>query len=97
MVTVLFTPKEFPLVNLLPQGTQFTAAHFIDNVIIPLANRPAQQWEDITRRKTVFAFRRFQVPHCSACPRTDGQYWCVRVPHPPYSPDLAIADFYLFR
>jgi hypothetical protein len=31
------------------------------------------------------------VPHCSAYPKTDGQP-SVR----PYSPDLVIADFYLF-
>jgi hypothetical protein len=38
MLTIFFNPNEFIIVNLLPQGTSFTAVGFVRNVIIPLAS-----------------------------------------------------------
>jgi hypothetical protein len=43
MSMVFFNPKEFARVNLLPQDISFTAVYFVSNVILPLANRHAQQ------------------------------------------------------
>jgi hypothetical protein len=56
MLTVFLNPKEFALVNLLPQGRSFTAAYFVDNVTVPLANRQARQPGDISRRKLYLHF-----------------------------------------
>jgi hypothetical protein len=40
---VLFNPKEFIIVDLLPQDTSFIAVYFVNNAILLLANRHAQQ------------------------------------------------------
>jgi hypothetical protein len=40
---IFFNPKEFAIVNLLPQEISFTAAYFVDNGILPLTDRHAQQ------------------------------------------------------
>jgi hypothetical protein len=68
----------------------------VANVIIPLANRHAQQVGDISRRKLHL---HFDNSKCHIARYVQGEmasHRCVRVPHPPYSPDIAIADFYLF-
>jgi hypothetical protein len=44
MLMVSFNPKEFAIVVLLLQDTSFTAAHFVSNVILTLANQHAQQF-----------------------------------------------------
>jgi hypothetical protein len=54
MLTVFFNKKESAIVNLLPQGTPFAAAHFVGNAIIALAKRHAQQQSDILRPKLYF-------------------------------------------
>jgi hypothetical protein len=96
MLTVFFNPHEFAIVNLLPQGRSSTAAYFAENVIVPLVDRHAQQVGDIADRNLQLHFHNSrchtarQVQDEMVCRR------CVRVPHPPYSPDLAIADFSLF-
>jgi hypothetical protein len=43
MLMVFFNPKEFAIVDLLPQNRSFTAVYFVSNVILPLANRYAHQ------------------------------------------------------
>jgi hypothetical protein len=48
MLMIFSNPNEFVIVNLLPQGTSFTAVSFADTAIIPLAGRHAQQRGDIT-------------------------------------------------
>jgi hypothetical protein len=86
MMAVFFNPKAFARVYLFPQGTVFAAAHFVDKVIIPLASRHAQQLGHIAGGKLLL---HFDNPKS----HTDR---CVRAPHPPYSSDLAVADFHLF-
>jgi hypothetical protein len=43
MLAVFFNPKEFAVVDFLPQGTSFTAIYFVNNVILLLANRYVQR------------------------------------------------------
>jgi hypothetical protein len=43
MLMLFFNPKEFAIVDLLPQDTSFIAVYFVNNVILPLANRYVQQ------------------------------------------------------
>jgi hypothetical protein len=51
MLTVFFNPKEFTIVDLLSQDTFFTAVYFVNHVILPSANRHAQQLGGIDCRK----------------------------------------------
>jgi hypothetical protein len=55
MLTVFFNPMEFTLVNLLSQGTSFTAAYFADNVTIPSASQHPQRG-DIAGRRLLLHF-----------------------------------------
>jgi hypothetical protein len=96
MLTVFFNPKLFARENLLPQGTSFTAVYYVENVIVALANRHAQQVGDISRCKLHLHFDDVKCHPARYVQEEMASHRCVRVPHPPYSPHVAIADFYLF-
>jgi recombinational DNA repair protein RecR len=49
ILMVVFNPKEFAVVDLLLQDTPFTATYFVNNTILPLANRQAHQIVNIGR------------------------------------------------
>jgi hypothetical protein len=96
MPTVFFNPKDFALVNLLPQRISFTVAYFAYNVIMPLANRHAQQWGDMARHKLHLYFDNSKCHTARHVQEEMASHRCVPVPHLPYSPDLAIVHLYLF-
>jgi hypothetical protein len=99
MLVVFFNQKEFARVGLLPRDTSFPGVYFVNSVILPLAHRYAQQLGDVGRRKLHL---HFDNSKCRTARHVQGQmasHRCARVSHPtapPDSPDLAIADFYLF-
>jgi hypothetical protein len=93
MLTVFSNPMEFASVNLLPQSASFTAARFANNVIISLANPLAQQRGDVACRKLHLHFEYSKWHTAGHVQEEMARHRGVRVPHPPYSLDLAIADF----
>jgi hypothetical protein len=95
MLTV-FNPNGFATMDLLPQGDRFTARYFIDPISKPLSQEHAMKLVDIAgiSLRSYFANSR-----CHTTKIVSEEMICLkgkRVPHPPYSPDLAIANFYLF-
>jgi histone-lysine N-methyltransferase SETMAR len=49
-----------------------------------------------TRTKLIIHADNARVHWAKKCEPLLGQKWVVRAPHPPYSPDLAPCDFFLF-
>jgi hypothetical protein len=96
MLMVFVKPKEIVVVNVLPQGTWFTAIDFVDNAIIPLVNRYSQPWGDIARRKLHLHFDNSKCHTTRDVQKQMANHRWIRAPQPPYLPDLAIADFCLF-
>jgi hypothetical protein len=94
MLTVFFNLKEFATMDLLPQNTSFTTGYLATNVILPLAIRHAQQLRDIGRRKLYLHFDNSRCHTAQHVQEQTVNQRCVRVP--PYSSDLAIAEFNLF-
>jgi hypothetical protein len=95
ILTVFFNPKEFAIDDLLPQDTSFTTIYFVNNVILPLANRHAPQLENIGSHKLHLHFDNSKWHTARHVQEQTASRRCVRVPHWPCSRDLAIADFYL--
>jgi hypothetical protein len=96
MLTAFFNRKEFAPVNWLPQGTSFTMAHFVDSVIIPLANRQVQQRGDIACGKLHLHFDNSNCHTARYVQEEMASHLCICVVPPLHSPEFAIADFYLF-
>jgi histone-lysine N-methyltransferase SETMAR len=92
MVTIVWDPQCFHLVDALPKGQKFNANYYIDRILqLLLESRStgrgpgliihADNARSHTARKT-FKFCRENRLEIA--------------PHPPYSPDLALSDFFLF-
>jgi hypothetical protein len=74
----------------------FTAVYFVNNVILPFVHRHAQQLEDIGRLKLHLHDDNCKCDTARYVQEQTASHRYGHVPHPPYSPDLAIADFCLF-
>jgi hypothetical protein len=96
MLTVFFNPRAFAVINFLPPGTPFNAAYFVSEVIIPLHQLHSTMRGDNARRKLRVHFDNSPCHTAREVSEEMSRLRCRRVPHPPYSPDLAICDFYLF-
>ena len=91
MITIMFTKHELLLVDLLPQGQSFNCEYFISNVMIPTL----QRFQEVTGRKKA----KLHLDNCRVHNSKKSYEWynlnhIIRIPHPPYSPDLAPSDFF---
>jgi hypothetical protein len=96
MITVFFQPYSFRVIDILPQNTTSTAAYFSEHVAQPFHQLYRSGTPDNRPRKLHL---HFDNPRCRTAQFVIQQMEylrCKRIPHPPYSPDLVICDFYLF-
>jgi hypothetical protein len=96
MFITFWSPLEFPVVDKLATGAKMDSDCFIPNVLAQLERK---MFPDGRRR---YAKRlTIHLDNCSV--HTSGaseayltEHSMIRLKHPPYSPDLAPSDFYLF-
>jgi histone-lysine N-methyltransferase SETMAR len=92
MVTIIWNPQGFHLVDALPKGQKFNTHYYIDRILQPLLESRstgrgpgliihADNVRPHTAQKTLKFCRENRLE---------------MAPHPPYSPDLAPSDFILF-
>jgi hypothetical protein len=81
ILAILFNPMEFVKLNLLPQGTSFTAVYLVANVTIPLASRHGRQQRDISRQKLHLHFDNSKYHAARHIYEQTARHRCVRVPH----------------
>jgi hypothetical protein len=92
MVAITWNPWGFPLIMALPKGRIFNAEYYRDDILAALTQL---QREDDGRKLVVHAdnARAHTAQKCRTFCEENG----LRLaPHPPYSPDLAPSDFFLF-
>jgi histone-lysine N-methyltransferase SETMAR len=95
MLTIVWNPSGFHLINILAKGCTFNSTHYITEILSPLADWRLTEAGGCKRKLIVHADN--ARPHVAR--QTIGfleQNGMKRGPHPPYSPDLAPSDFYLF-
>jgi transposase len=92
MVTVAWNPLKFPLIMALHKGRTFNTEYYHDNILAALTQL---QPEDESRKLVVHAdnAKAHIVQKCRTFCEENG-LWLA--PHPPYSPNLAPSDFFLF-
>jgi histone-lysine N-methyltransferase SETMAR len=92
MVTIAWNPLGFPLIVALPKGRTFNTEYTHDNIFAALTQL---QPEEDGRKLVVHAdnARTRTAQKCRSFCKENG-LWLT--PHPPYSPDLAPSDFFLF-
>jgi histone-lysine N-methyltransferase SETMAR len=94
MLTIVWSPGSFHLVNVLPKGFKFNASYYATQILDPLSKWRRTQVGCTNRKLTVHADN--ARPHTA---KMTSQFMeqnsMQRAPHPAYSPDLAPSDFYL--
>jgi hypothetical protein len=95
LVTIAWNPDGFYLIRLLPKGMKFNSTYYIHGILPPLL--------DWYKARCGVAQQNLVIQADNARPHTAKVVsdFCEEnqitvAPHPPYSPDLAPSDFYLF-
>jgi histone-lysine N-methyltransferase SETMAR len=95
MFTIVWNPRGFHSIKVLEKGGKFHAGHYIAEILESLS-----QWRSIEaagNERKLLMYADNVRPHVA---KLSTQYFnenrAKSAPHPPYSPDLARSDFYLF-
>ena len=95
MLTVFRNAEGFLSADLLPEGMHFNSEYFINNILEKIFQNTAERRAECHRKVTLHFDK--ARPHTT---RKVIQYMDVhhmkRTPHPPFSPDIASSDFFLF-
>lgn len=95
MVTIFIGAKGLLLAEVLPHGQHISGQYFLEKILEPLANMRFKDGAGGTRPPMVH-FDNARVHTCQKCARFLEESGLERLPHPPYSPDLAPCDFGIF-
>jgi len=96
MITVMWSISGIIVLNMLPKGESFDSSYFIDNIIYEADQNPTiQKWRK-TYGKIWVHLDNCRVHNSRVSMERMKQIKFERTPHPPYSPDIAPSDFFLF-
>ena len=96
MITVIWGVHGIYLVDILPEGASFNSEYFIEHIITPLENMRNEIWSESDRRKIWLHLDNCRVHNSKQSSEKIEASGFKRTPHPPYSPDVAPSDFFLF-
>lgn len=96
MLTVFWNPSGFLVVDFLPEGQKYNSEYFIDNILIPLRSEIDKKLKKKTQSKFYLHLDNCKVHTSKITSEKIKELDLIKVPHPPYSPDIAPSDFYLF-
>lgn len=95
MLTIFWNVNGFPIVNVLPENEKFTANYFINAILEEIYQKIRLPCNNVPRK--------ISLHYDNARPHTARKvaryletHRMKKVPHPPFSPDIAPSDFYLF-
>jgi hypothetical protein len=95
MITTVWNPSGFYLIKFLPKGFKFNASYYVTQNLDPLSVQRGTQIGRTNRKLIVRADN--TRPHTAKVTLDFRERNTMkRVPHPLYSPDLALSDFDLF-
>jgi histone-lysine N-methyltransferase SETMAR len=92
MVTIVWSVDGFHVVDHLPNGVKFNADYYANHILIPLLDSNAF----VPPKKLIVHADNAPVHRAEKCQKMMQEFEFERAPHPPYSPDLAPSDFFLF-
>jgi histone-lysine N-methyltransferase SETMAR len=95
MVTIVWNPLGFHVIDVLPNGSKFNAKYYTNKILSRVSEWRQEQRGGVARRLIVHADN--ARPHTAAISTSFlDENGMMKAHHPPYSPDLAPSDFYLF-
>jgi hypothetical protein len=96
ILTVVWNPHGFHLIDVLPKGSKFDAGHYI-SLILSAFPEILAPYQDYPRRNFVIHADNAR-PHCAKIVTLFLDHNSRRrAPHPPYSPDQTHFDCWIFE
>ena len=96
LVTIIWSPFGFHIVDILPPKVKFNSAYFITHILNPLVNKKTEYGFQNGKRKVDLHLDNCKVHNSKVSIDTTEENGFKRLDHSPYSPDLAPSDFFLF-
>lgn len=96
MLTIFWSPLGFRIVEMLPQGMKFSAEYFTNTILQKITETHPPVVLNQPQRKVVIHMDNATPHRAKEAKVFASKNRLTMAPHPPYSPDLAPSDFYLF-
>jgi histone-lysine N-methyltransferase SETMAR len=96
MFTVFFNGAGEYKIAILPDGQKLNSAYFIESVLRPLSEICHPQGRVTRERRVMLHFDNAPVHNTEGVRENLASFGFRGMEHPPYSPDLAPCDFFLF-
>jgi histone-lysine N-methyltransferase SETMAR len=96
MLTVFFNGTRECKIAILPKGQKVNGAYFIESLLRPLAEICYGQGRGTRERRVKLHFDIGPVHNIEGVRENPASFGFGRMAHPPYSPDLAPCNFFLF-
>lgn len=96
MVTIIWGVNGFFIVDFLPFGQSYNSEYFISNILEPLSEKRPNIWRGSKTKKIWLHLDNSKVHNSKLSFSKYEIFGFKRPPQPPYSPDVAPSDFYLF-
>jgi hypothetical protein len=96
MFTIIWNTYHFPVVEILPLHTKFDTNYFIEHILSNFCRAVTLETRSKFARKIKLHIDNAPVHNSDLSKKYLSENGIIRVPHPPYSPDIAPSDFYLF-
>jgi hypothetical protein len=96
MFTIMSNPRGFHVINRLPDGIKMNSEYYITNVLTPLHEKFCSGGPEDCGIPLTIHIDNCSVHTSAATEQFMSDHRMIRMPQPPYSPDLAPSDFDLF-
>ena len=96
MITVIWGVSGICVLDMLPHDTTFNSEYFINNIVNEFVSCKAVQRVRTSHRKVWLHLDNCRVHNSKESNECFKANNIHRAPHPPYSPDIAPSDFFLF-
>ena len=95
MLTVFWNPEGFLVVDVLPHRQKFNSEYFINNILQPIYEQLSSRAEELGKTITLH-FDNAKVHTSRKVHEYMESHNMKKAAQPPYSPDIAPSDFFLF-
>ena len=96
MITVIWGVFGTYILDELPQGEHLNSKYFIEHILKPLESKEHEIWPRRGKQKIWLHLDNCRVHNSKETQKEIENSVFQRTAHPPYSPDLAPSDFFLF-
>lgn len=96
MLTVIWNPNGFYVIDFCPRNTKYNSEYFINYILAKIVEKKNEIWKNSKKRKIWIHLDNSRVHNSNATSQKVAEFGLKRTPHPPFSPDIAPSDFFLF-